>query len=65
MQQDDESQRDLKHELANEKAKTQAAQHMLKRAANELEALVEADCEDDQKDQATKAAKLFRRAASV
>ena len=65
MQQDDESQRDLKHELANEKAKTQAAQHMLKRAANELEALVEADCEDDQKDQAAKAANLFRRAASV
>jgi hypothetical protein len=65
MPQPDESPRDLKHELANAEAKTRAAQHLLKRAAEEIEDLVEADCEDEQKNQASQAAERFRRAASL
>jgi hypothetical protein len=65
MPQDNESQRDLEHELANEQAKTLAAQHLLKRAAEEIEDLVEADCEDAQKNRAIDAAERFRRAASL
>jgi hypothetical protein len=62
---ENESQRDLKHELANAQARTLAAQHLLKRAADEIEQLVETDCEDQQKERASKAAKRFRRAASA
>jgi multidrug resistance efflux pump len=65
MSQPDESPRDLEHELANAEAKTRAAQHLLKRAAEEIEDLVEADCEDEQKNQASQAAERFRRAASL
>lgn len=61
----DESKRDLKHEIANSEAKVRAAQHLLKRAAEEIEDLVEADCEDEQKTHATKAAERFRRAATL
>lgn len=64
MPQDNESPNDLKHALANSEAKVRAAQHLLKRAAEEIEDLVEADCEDDQKNQASEAAERFRRAAS-
>lgn len=65
MPNEDESQRDLKHELANAQARTLAAQHLLKRAAEEIEELVESDCADQKKEQATKAAKRFRRASSA
>jgi hypothetical protein len=65
MPQNDESPRDLKHELANSEAKVKAAQHLLKRAAEEIDDLVEADCEEAQKDQASQAAERFRRAASL
>jgi hypothetical protein len=65
MSQENDSPRDLKHELANAEAKTKAAQHLLKRAAEEIEDLVEADCEDAQKNQASQAAERFRRAASL
>ncbi len=65
MSKDDESQRDLKHELANANARTKAAQHLLKRAAEEIENLVEADCEEEQKGRATEAAKRLRRASST
>jgi len=65
MPQDNDSPDQLKHELANEKAKTMAAQHLLKRAAEELENLVEADCEEAQKIQASNAAERLRRAASL
>ncbi|MGZ3195599.1 MAG: hypothetical protein ACXWI4_07500 [Croceibacterium sp.] len=65
MPQDNESTSDLKHELANEKAKTKAAQHLLKRAAEEIEDLVEADCEEAQKNHASQAAERFRQAASM
>jgi hypothetical protein len=65
MPQDNESPHELKHELANAEAKVKAAQHLLKRAAEEIEDLVEADCEDEQKNQAIHAAERFRRAASL
>ena len=65
MPQDNESPHELKHELANSEAKVKAAQHLLKRAAEEIEDLVEADCEDAQKNQAIHAAERFRRAASL
>ena len=65
MPNEDESQRDLKHELANAQARTLAAQHLLKRAADEIEELVESDCADQKKEEAAKAAKRFRRAATA
>jgi hypothetical protein len=65
MKQDSESQRDLEHELANSEAKIRAAQHLLKRAAEEIEDLVEADCEEEQKIIASQAAERFRKAASL
>ena len=65
MSQDNESPDKLKHELANSEAKVKAAQHLLKRAAEEIEDLVEADCEDEQKNHASAAAKRLRRAASL
>ena len=65
MPEDDESKRDLEHELANSEAKVRAAQHLLKRAAEEIEDLVEADCEDEQKNIASLAAERFRKAASL
>jgi hypothetical protein len=61
----DESPRDLKHELANAEAKARAAQHLLKRAAEEIEDLVEADCADEQKAHAAEAARRFRRASRL
>jgi hypothetical protein len=63
MPEDDESQRDLKHELANAQSRTKAAQHLLKRAADQIDELVESDCEDQLKEEASKAAERFRRAA--
>ena len=60
-----ESERDLKHALENERAKTKAAQHLLKRAADELDDLAEADCAEEQKLHALRAADHFRRAASA
>lgn len=65
MPQDNESPRDLEHELANSEAKVKAAQHLLKRAAEEIEDLVEADCDDEQKNVAVEAAERFRKAASL
>ena len=65
MPQDNESPRDLKHELANAEAKAKAAQHFLNRAAEEIEDLVEADCDEEQKNHASEAAERFRRVASL
>jgi hypothetical protein len=64
MSEDNESKRDLKHELANSQAKVRAAQHLLKRAADEIENIVEADCAEEDADHALEAAKRFRRAAT-
>jgi len=65
MAQDNESPRDLKHELVNEQAKTLAAQHLLKRAAEEIENLVEADCAHEDTQRALKAAERLRKAATL
>jgi len=65
MPQDNQSPSDLKHELANSEAKVRPAQHLLKRAAEEIEDLVEANCEDEQKNIASEAAERFRKAASL
>jgi hypothetical protein len=65
MPEDDESKRDLKHDLANSEAKARAAQRLLKRAADEIDNLVEADCDDEQKERASAAAERFRNAASL
>jgi hypothetical protein len=61
----EEEKRELKHELANEKQKKEALQSLLKRASAEIENLAEADCADEQTDQALRAAKTFRRAANL
>ncbi len=65
MSEDGKSERELKHELGNAKQEKQALQHLLKRASEEIEELVESDCDEPQKEQAAKAAKRFRRAASL
>jgi hypothetical protein len=65
MPHDSESPNDLQHELANSEAKVRAAQHLLKRAAEEIEDLVEGDCADEQKTIASQAAERFREAASL
>jgi hypothetical protein len=61
----DDSPRDIEHELANAKARTKAAQHLLQRAADEIEKLVEADCAEEDSDHALKAAERFRLAAKL
>ncbi len=60
----DESKRDLKHQLANSEAKVRAARHMLERAADEIEKIVEADCAEEDADRALAAAERFRSAAA-
>lgn len=65
MPENNESPRDLEHELANEQAKTLAAQHLLKKAAEEIENLVEADCAHEDTEHALEAAKRFRKAAKL
>jgi hypothetical protein len=61
----DEPERDLKHELANAEQQKKALQSMLERASDEIEDLVESDCGEGDKAAALKAAKRFRRAASL
>jgi hypothetical protein len=55
----------LKHELANAEQQKRALQHLLERASDEIEELVENDCNDDGKAKAIAAAKRFRRASSL
>jgi hypothetical protein len=61
----DEEKRQLKHALGNEQQKKEALQTLLKRASDEIEDLVEADCKDEQTERALQAAKQFRRAAKL
>jgi len=61
----EEEKRELKHALGNEQQKKEALQSLLKQASEEIEDLAEADCADQQKDQALRAAKTFRRAANL
>lgn len=55
----------LKHELNNVEQQKRALQHMLGRATDEIEQLVESDCDPVIKDRASDAASRFRRAAEL
>ena len=55
----------LRHELANAQQQKAALQGLLARAADEIENLADADCEDQAKDQALNKAKRFKQAASL
>ena len=56
--------RELSHELANAEQQKDALQGMLRRAASELEHMVDADCSEKAKDEALDTASKLRRAAS-
>lgn len=56
--------RKLRHELANAEQQKDALQGLLRRAASELEHIVEADCSEKAKDEALDTATRLRRAAS-
>ena len=60
-----ETERQLKHELANARQQKKALQKMLERASDEIEELVEGGCDEAHKREALKAAERFRRAASL
>ena len=55
---------DLIHALRNVQAEKQALKHLLSKATDRIENLVESDCEDLHKEQARKEAERFRRAAT-
>jgi hypothetical protein len=55
----------LKHELRNVEQEKRALQHLLKRASDEIDDLVESDCDPAVKDKAGEAAAKFRRAAEL
>jgi hypothetical protein len=65
MSDEDQAQRELRHELGNAKQEKRALQYLLDKASEEIEELVESDCDEDQKAKALKAAERFRRAASL
>ncbi|MXP30104.1 hypothetical protein GRI58_14945 [Porphyrobacter algicida] len=56
--------RNLRHELANAKQEQIALKGMLKRAADELDHVVEENCSNEAKLDASVAASRLRRAAS-
>ena len=58
------SERKLRHELANAQQEQVALKAMLTRAANELDHVVDANCSDEAKHDASVAASRLRRAAS-
>ena len=62
---DMESEHELKHQLANAEQQKRALQHLLHRASDQIEELVESECADEDKEGALKAARKFRRAASL
>lgn len=62
---DMESERELKHQLANAEQQKRALQQMLHRASEHIEELVESECADENKKGALEAAEKFRRAASL
>jgi len=55
----------LKHELANAEQQKRALQHLLDRASDEIEELVEKDCDSEGKAKAIAAVRRFRRATSL
>ena len=65
MSDEDKRERELKHELGNAQQEKLVLQSLLARASDEIEQLAESDCAEPQKEQAKKAARKFRRAASL
>jgi hypothetical protein len=61
----EQSREKLVHELRNVEQEKRALQHLLKRASDEIDELVESDCDPVVKDHASEAAGKFRRAASL
>ena len=59
------SERELKHQLANAEQQKRALQELLNRASDQIEELVERDCAEENKQEALEAASRFRRAASL
>ncbi len=57
--------RKLRHKLENVRQEKAALQGLLSRAADEIENLAEADCEDQAKDHAIKKAARFKKAATL
>ena len=61
----DEDKNKLKHELAHAEQQKRALQHLLERASDEIEELVESECGEEDKAKAAAAVKRFRRASSL
>ena len=61
----DEDKNKLKQELANAEQQKRALQHLLERASDEIEELVESECGEEDKAKAAAAVKRFRRASSL
>ena len=59
------TERELKHQLANAEQQKRALQQLLQRASEQIEELVENECADENKQGALEAAEKFRRAASL
>ena len=55
----------LKHSLANVEQQKKALQHMLARATDHIEELVQSDCDPQVKEDAARAAERYRRAAEA
>lgn len=60
-----ETERQLKHQLANAEQQKRALQQLLHSASQEIEELVANDCSEEHKADAKKAAAKFRRAAEL
>ena len=65
MSQGDSEKAELLHKLGNAQQEKAALQHLLDQAADELEEIVETDCEDEAKEEALATAAKLRRAASL
>ena len=65
MMHDGERPEDLKHELRNVEQEKRALQHLLGKATDHIEELVESNCDPEVKEQAAAAAEKFRRAAEL
>ncbi|HEY6815610.1 MAG TPA: hypothetical protein VI168_08740 [Croceibacterium sp.] len=60
-----ETERQLKHQLANAEQQKRALQQLLQNASEEIEELVASNCTDEHKAEAIRAAEKFRRAAAL
>jgi len=65
MSDDDRTERELKHELANVVQQKKALQKLLEKASDKIEELIDSECAEEDKTGALQAAEKFRRAASL